>query len=816
MARRGRGRGGHSRGRARGVAGWAASLAGGGGGGNGSTVGAPAAPAAVPDDEEISAALTLEQLRTYEAAILASTREHEEKLASLQERYKRVRAKMYRDHKKEVIAQDNSALQRFQAGCPKPKVGATKAELSAQADCLQREAQEVDDSDLGMLMRRHLTAPVAPPPGACEPFRQLELRQVSARARSCLARVGDARWTAEGLADAPAAGAAPPADSNASASACGRRWLGTSEVRCLLGGKDILFVGNSVVRRQMYTVLDLLAGPRAHRQLTNFTDVQLPSHDAAAIARSWVWDQDNMTRGYHAAQLFTVDLATGEHRFHLPHRELCGLSDSHSVFSSGRMHQWRVPGSGGGSEELSTSWQRTKWAGREWKPLVSFRLGGDEDARRPAAGCSARTILWAGSHANGTAYVGPPQQSAVVAPGGRRRRAASPDALGARVRARLLREVETFFSSAHGAGQPAAAKGAGDIDDVREWIRNVSVHFESPPPGGRGSTAMPITRGWRHSGVAPNVWILFPTYHGERETFNGFCEDKACECTGKLASCHRHPECRNKHVCKPMPPGSAVFVRRARQFVAALVARGKLLGSTVSSVRLTPFYDDCWEGRGRCQGMRPCREPVDQQWTCRATAMLCVGRTWPQALADAKRWIPPSHPSASLLYLFDGQTSELIDETFRTWNPHTVGYGSSALIFGPQFGAFHGASSWHATLGGIRAALRAADACLGRRTLQLFRSPAFNFDPVNTPRQQAAFSRSMRPIVEEHGMLYVDNYPATYDAVFQSTPHAVKFAKNSAFHYLNNGRYLMAQMLLHALRLLTPAASTGATPPAIG
>ena len=81
---------------------------------------------------------------------------------------------------------------------------------------------------------------------------------------------------------------------------------------------------------------------------------------------------------------------------------------------------------------------------------------------------------------------------------------------------------------------------------------------------------------------------------------------------------------------------------------------------------------------------------------------------------------------------------------------------------------------------------------------------AFNFDPVNTPRQQAAFGLHMRPLVEEAGMLYIDNYESTYDAVFQDTPHAIKFAKNSAFHYLNAGRYLMAQILMHALRLLTP------------
>jgi len=371
-----------------------------------------------------------------------------------------------------------------------------------------------------------------------------------------------------------------------------------------------------------------------------------------------------------------------------------------------------------------------------------------------------------------------------------------------RLRAKLLREVEAFFSA-------SGAKGGGD---VKEWIANVSVHYEeadgpSPRPtaraGGGGLRRMARTM------RAPNAWIYFPTYHGEREHFNGFCEDKSCECSGQLAECarKRHPECRSpeRHLCKPLPSGSSAFVERARAFTAMLVSKGRLLGYPISSVKLTPFYDDCWAHRGRCQGARPCREPVDQAWTCRATAMLCVGRTWRDAVAEAKSWVPQGHPSMSMLYLYDGQTSELLDETFRTWGPQSVGYGADAVIFGPQFGAFHGATAWRSTLSGMRAALRASDACLGRRTIVVFRSPAFNFDPVNTPRQQAAFGRHMRPLVEEAGFLYIDNYPSTYDATFQRTPYAIKFAKNSAFHYLNAGRYLMAQILLHTLRLLLPA-----------
>eukprot|EP00962_Isochrysis_galbana_P041210 scaffold15058_cov67-Isochrysis_galbana.AAC.1 len=83
------------------------------------------------------------------------------------------------------------------------------------------------------------------------------------------------------------------------------------------------------------------------------------------------------------------------------------------------------------------------------------------------------------------------------------------------------------------------------------------------------------------------------------------------------------------------------------------------------------------------------------------------------------------------------------------WGPSTVGYGAHAIFFGPQFGFFHGADEWRATLSGVRAAVARADACLGRTTPLFFRSPAFNFDPVNSPQQQAQFGQLMRPLVEE-------------------------------------------------------------------
>ena len=614
---------------------------------------------------------------------------------------------------------------RFQAGCPKPKEVASKAELDAQAACMQKEAQEVDDSDLGLLMRRHLKAPVPPLPAGqtCAAFRQVDLSQLSEKTRTCLAHVGDAKWTAEGLVDA-----ASNASTNGAAASCNRRWLGTAETRCLLSNKDLVFFGNSVVRRQMYTVLDLLAGPNAHRQLTNFTDVLLPHPDSHSVARSWIWDQDNMTRGYHASQLFTVDLATGEHRFSMPHAAFCGLQQSHSVFNPGRLHQWREPGGGGGSEELTRSWATSKWAGREWKPLVSLKVHFSADGAGNGGGggrrgggldsgetCAPRALSWAGSHPDGVSYVPPNGGSikgasamATTAAGMMRRRgrrrngggAGGEDGgLAARLRAKLMRDLQTFFSSP--AGAKAGGEGGGD---VREWIHNVSVHVEevdapSPRAGGGGGGLRSRRAANR---AAPNVWLYFPTYHGERERFNGFCEDKTCECTNELAECakRKHPECSKppRHLCKPMAAGSAVFVEKARAFAAMLMAKGRLLGYPTSAVKLTPFYDDCWANRGRCQGARPCREPVDQAWTCRATSMLCVGRTWKDALSEAKAWIPNGHPSMSMLYLYDGQTSELLDETFRTWGPQTVGYGADAVIFGPQFGSFHGATAWRATL----------------------------------------------------------------------------------------------------------------------
>ena len=47
------------------------------------------------------------------------------------------------------------------------------------------------------------------------------------------------------------------------------------------------------------------------------------------------------------------------------------------------------------------------------------------------------------------------------------------------------------------------------------------------------------------------------------------------------------------------------------------------------------------------------------------------------------------HPGIPTIQLWD---------TYGCRGTHTVGYGSSALVFGPQFGNFHGATVRHTAL----------------------------------------------------------------------------------------------------------------------
>ena len=96
---------------------------------------------------------------------------------------------------------------------------------------------------------------------------------------------------------------------------------------------------------------------------------------------------------------------------------------------------------------------------------------------------------------------------------------------------------------------------------------------------------------------------------------------EVCECTTTVPpTCSdRRASCYGKRLCAPLAPGSARFVEAARGLAAALsspsakfrdrelagdrdLAGDLELAYPVSRVRVSPLYDDCWEGRDRCMG----------------------------------------------------------------------------------------------------------------------------------------------------------------------------------------------------------------------
>jgi hypothetical protein len=95
---------------------------------------------------------------------------------------------------------------------------------------------------------------------------------------------------------------------------------------------------------------------------------------------------------------------------------------------------------------------------------------------------------------------------------------------------------------------------------------------------------------------------------------------EVCKCTTTVPpTCSdRRASCYGKRLCAPLAPGSARFVEAARGLAAALsspsaesrdreLARVDLeLAISVSRVRVSPLYDDCWEGRDRCMGYADC------------------------------------------------------------------------------------------------------------------------------------------------------------------------------------------------------------------
>ena len=84
---------------------------------------------------------------------------------------------------------------------------------------------------------------------------------------------------------------------------------------------------------------------------------------------------------------------------------------------------------------------------------------------------------------------------------------------------------------------------------------------------------------------------------------------EVCKCTTTVPpTCSdRRASCYRKRLCAPLAPGSARFVEAARGLAAALSSpsaefRDLELAHSVSRVRVSPLYDDCWEGRDRCMG----------------------------------------------------------------------------------------------------------------------------------------------------------------------------------------------------------------------
>ena len=143
---------------------------------------------------------------------------------------------------------------------------------------------------------------------------------------------------------------------------------------------------------------------------------------------------------------------------------------------------------------------------------------------------------------------------------------------------------------AYAAAAAAGGVGSGGSAAIREQIRQALLsHFGANASAWLPDVSVQIERPAQRQG--PNVWLLFPTYHGARQAFNGFCEDRpeGCECTGEVGACS-HPFCRGKHTCRVLPRGSEAHVDNARAFAAALKAEGALLGRRVHRVRASVFY----------------------------------------------------------------------------------------------------------------------------------------------------------------------------------------------------------------------------------
>ena len=97
---------------------------------------------------------------------------------------------------------------------------------------------------------------------------------------------------------------------------CGFRYRTTAEARALLRGQHMVFVGNSVQRRTMYALVDLLSGENATRKCLARSECEGPSNQCCIR---------DSRKGYHDFQHMRVDVADGSTEEPMQGQDYCGV-----------------------------------------------------------------------------------------------------------------------------------------------------------------------------------------------------------------------------------------------------------------------------------------------------------------------------------------------------------------------------------------------------------------------------------------------------------------------------------------------------------
>ena len=184
------------------------------------------------------------------------------------------------------------------------------------------------------------------------------------------------------------------------------------------------------------------------------------------------------------------------------------------------------------ADQIDAQWLSSKWRDREWRPLVSMTLGWDS-TRAPVAVTSTGAAQHASAHHGADA-------TGAAANASERARA-------------CLEQPSVIWAGSHRAGLvPGAALPNKDLpnqdlphqgtsraeavrrqllDAVRahlvkldptaaEWVGNLTVHLDERPTQRASRRAAESTA--PRARASPNAWVVFPTYHGERQKFNGY------------------------------------------------------------------------------------------------------------------------------------------------------------------------------------------------------------------------------------------------------------------------------------------------------